>query len=307
MHTHTHTNTSPPDALQLSRMQSLQERVAELEQALQREQDRSKLLQSDLARLRLQHSWALGGSGSSGGSSPRRLSPCRLGSLDAATLTDVSPFASEQAQAAPAPASAPAAAQPPSPAAGTPCAAARAPSSGTPPSAGDTVVVSRSALELLYLKERAMDAAKEGIVIADCSLPDMPLIYANEGFTRMTGYGRHAVLGRNCRCARRRRWPNAEIHVFTCRSLIAKFPAATAGNKKAAAAAEAALEARQALERGAAVAAEGGEGSTVPDAPRARLQAERGGWEAAALPHCHSPPAPLAACLRQPAWPPVRP
>ncbi|EFN52599.1 hypothetical protein CHLNCDRAFT_14999, partial [Chlorella variabilis] len=37
------------------------------------------------------------------------------------------------------------------------------------------------------------------IVIADCSLPDMPLIYANEGFTRMTGYGRHAVLGRNCR------------------------------------------------------------------------------------------------------------
>lgn len=270
-------------------MQDLQERVAELEAQLRREQDRSRLLESDLARLRLQTQWA---SGSSGGSTPRLPSPSRLTSPDAAALEGLSPFAAAAgtggavpgnthlpppAAAAAAAAAGPAAAPAdPVPAAGGGGGASSA--SASPP-ANDTVVVSRAALELLYLKERAMDAAHEGIVIADCSLPDMPLIvraaaaaaapaaatplaaapapaapagscaccgdggsavlwvcvptwgqrlgagagagapdrgglaavrscspfvfpflqYANEGFTRMTGYSRADVLGRNCR------------------------------------------------------------------------------------------------------------
>ena len=40
---------------------------------------------------------------------------------------------------------------------------------------------------------------QEGITIADCSLPDMQLIYANEGFKRITGHSVSKTLGRNCR------------------------------------------------------------------------------------------------------------
>jgi sigma-B regulation protein RsbU (phosphoserine phosphatase) len=51
----------------------------------------------------------------------------------------------------------------------------------------------------LALKDRALDVAAEGITIADARLPDRPLIYANEGFERVTGYPIAEVLGRNCR------------------------------------------------------------------------------------------------------------
>lgn len=63
----------------------------------------------------------------------------------------------------------------------------------------DTVTISRTAYELLQLKDRAMDSIKEGITIADCSLPDMPLIYANQGFSGITGCPVADVLGKNCR------------------------------------------------------------------------------------------------------------
>ncbi len=53
--------------------------------------------------------------------------------------------------------------------------------------------------EWLALKNRALDVAAEGITIADARLPDKPLIYANEGFERVTGYPVSAVIGRNCR------------------------------------------------------------------------------------------------------------
>lgn len=51
----------------------------------------------------------------------------------------------------------------------------------------------------LDLKDRALGAAAEGITISDPSLPDNPLIYANSGFERITGYSAASVLGRNCR------------------------------------------------------------------------------------------------------------
>jgi len=43
------------------------------------------------------------------------------------------------------------------------------------------------------------ESLNEGVTVADCGLPDMPLIYANAAFERLTGYSRDEVLGRNCR------------------------------------------------------------------------------------------------------------
>jgi PAS domain-containing protein len=63
----------------------------------------------------------------------------------------------------------------------------------------DSVTVSRAAYELLKLKTRAMDTVKEGITIASCSMPEMPLIYANEAFARITGFSVKEALGKNCR------------------------------------------------------------------------------------------------------------
>ena len=51
----------------------------------------------------------------------------------------------------------------------------------------------------LRLKTRAMDEASIGITIADATGSNTPLVYANEGFERLTGYGADDLLGRNCR------------------------------------------------------------------------------------------------------------
>jgi PAS domain S-box-containing protein len=53
--------------------------------------------------------------------------------------------------------------------------------------------------EELNLHDRAMAAASCGITIADALAPDMPLIYINEAFERITGYTASEVIGRNCR------------------------------------------------------------------------------------------------------------
>ncbi|SDY00902.1 PAS domain-containing protein [Halobellus clavatus] len=49
------------------------------------------------------------------------------------------------------------------------------------------------------LKTRAMDEAPVGITIADARSPDMPLVYANAAFERITGYSPEYAVGRNCR------------------------------------------------------------------------------------------------------------
>ncbi len=51
----------------------------------------------------------------------------------------------------------------------------------------------------LDLKDRALEAASDGITISDLSRPDNPLIYVNSGFEQLTGYTRDSVLGKNCR------------------------------------------------------------------------------------------------------------
>ena len=75
--------------------------------------------------------------------------------------------------------------------------------SAEPPDQRDTSVAVRLKeqvlAEQLALKDRALDVAAEGITIADARLPARPLIYANDGFERLTGYSVGEVLGRNCR------------------------------------------------------------------------------------------------------------
>ncbi|MBC7954562.1 MAG: PAS domain S-box protein [Cytophagales bacterium] len=52
----------------------------------------------------------------------------------------------------------------------------------------------------LLIMQRALEAdASLPISVADASLPDMPLIYVNPAFERLTGYSRAELLGRNCR------------------------------------------------------------------------------------------------------------
>ena len=53
--------------------------------------------------------------------------------------------------------------------------------------------------DLILLKNRALDEAAEGITISDPSLHDNPIIYANAGFERLTGYSVKDILGKNCR------------------------------------------------------------------------------------------------------------
>ncbi len=53
--------------------------------------------------------------------------------------------------------------------------------------------------EELRLSNQAIAASSNGIVIADAREPDMPIIYINPAFERMTGYEAEEVIGRNCR------------------------------------------------------------------------------------------------------------
>jgi PAS domain S-box-containing protein len=54
-------------------------------------------------------------------------------------------------------------------------------------------------VEQMELRERALAATEEGITIADARQPDFPIIYANPGFERLTGYSVAGILGQNCR------------------------------------------------------------------------------------------------------------
>jgi PAS domain S-box-containing protein len=56
-----------------------------------------------------------------------------------------------------------------------------------------------AASDLLDVLERAVDETAEGITISDARQPDNPVIFANKGFERLTGYAAHEIVGRNCR------------------------------------------------------------------------------------------------------------
>ncbi|WP_177167496.1 PAS domain S-box protein [Halopenitus malekzadehii] len=61
-------------------------------------------------------------------------------------------------------------------------------------------VTERKERELdLQMKSQALEESTVGITIADADQDDLPIVYANEGFTRVTGYPTGRVLGDNCR------------------------------------------------------------------------------------------------------------
>jgi diguanylate cyclase (GGDEF)-like protein/PAS domain S-box-containing protein len=51
----------------------------------------------------------------------------------------------------------------------------------------------------LHLLKRSLESAYNGIVICDALEADLPIIYVNPAFERITGYFQAEVLGRNCR------------------------------------------------------------------------------------------------------------
>lgn len=68
----------------------------------------------------------------------------------------------------------------------------------------------RRAEERLRLQQRAIDAASEGILIADAQHADLPLVFVNRAFEQVTGYHASEVLGRNCRFLQ---GPDTDPHV----------------------------------------------------------------------------------------------
>jgi diguanylate cyclase (GGDEF)-like protein/PAS domain S-box-containing protein len=53
--------------------------------------------------------------------------------------------------------------------------------------------------QYLYLFKRALDTSYNGVLIADANAEDMPIVYVNKSFERITGYTSAEVLGKNCR------------------------------------------------------------------------------------------------------------
>ena len=53
--------------------------------------------------------------------------------------------------------------------------------------------------EILSLLEKAADSSSEGITIGTMAEVAQPLIYANKGFEKLTGYAVEEVIGKNCR------------------------------------------------------------------------------------------------------------
>lgn len=49
----------------------------------------------------------------------------------------------------------------------------------------------------LRIRERAIEASTHGVAILDISKPDLPIIYVNKAFERITGYSEKQILGQN--------------------------------------------------------------------------------------------------------------
>lgn len=46
---------------------------------------------------------------------------------------------------------------------------------------------------------KILDSCINGVTLADPDLEDMPIVYANKAFERMTGYTQDEIVGHNCR------------------------------------------------------------------------------------------------------------
>lgn len=79
--------------------------------------------------------------------------------------------------------------------------------------------------EGLRLRDRAIDASSNSIIIADASTPSGPIIYVNPAFERMTGYSSDEVIGQNFRL-----FQSADIDQPGLRKLSAAMQAGRACN-----------------------------------------------------------------------------
>lgn len=62
-----------------------------------------------------------------------------------------------------------------------------------------SVIMQRRSDSVLYVRERALAATTNGVVITDHTKPNEPIVYINTAFTEITGYSASEVIGRNCR------------------------------------------------------------------------------------------------------------
>lgn len=58
---------------------------------------------------------------------------------------------------------------------------------------------SKMLMEPDYRLMEALVHAQQNFLLTDPSLPDNPIVYASDGFCKLTGYKRGQILGRNCR------------------------------------------------------------------------------------------------------------
>ncbi len=61
------------------------------------------------------------------------------------------------------------------------------------------ITARKQAKDTLRMRERAIEAVSQGIIITDSRTADNPIVYTSPGFTAMTGYEGEEALGRNCR------------------------------------------------------------------------------------------------------------
>lgn len=59
---------------------------------------------------------------------------------------------------------------------------------------------------------KVLASLRHTFVVADNTLPDCPLVYASEGFLRMTGYSADEVLGHNWCAHRSLMIPQGQAH-----------------------------------------------------------------------------------------------
>lgn len=72
----------------------------------------------------------------------------------------------------------------------------------------------RRAEAALRLRDRAIRAVTQGIVITDPRQPGNPIVYVNPGFEAMTGYSAAEVAGRNCRFLQGKDTDLATVHAL---------------------------------------------------------------------------------------------
>jgi len=63
----------------------------------------------------------------------------------------------------------------------------------------NNLLAARQSEEAMRLRDRAIEASVNAIVITDHTKPDIPIEYVNPAFERITGYTAAEAIGRNCR------------------------------------------------------------------------------------------------------------